>query len=423
MARRFDRRAPGGCASSLLAAACLLGHVACAQTPPPAPAYPYAPNPGWYPQPPPQQQQPSYPPAAPPYAASPPAVPAYPTAAPQPPPGQAPWPQSAPPAYAAAQAPGTPSQWPPYPPPGSVPPPPPTVQAQAEAPAFIFRPYFGLSSVRVSLLADEDPDVVLVPNSSTALGLRAGYGPFVGSASIGVGTAEDPVVYGKSSSLDFGLSSTTKVGGHEVMGTVFFQQYRNFYAENMDELGIDPAHPYRLPDMKLRSFGVAATFFTDPNFSYDDTFLECRVRPTSEATWAFRVALGYLSFDSGGQSLVPPDQADHFGKAAQVSSLDSRYASASIGWASDWRLGAGFYIGMNGMLGLTASARVAKLPTEKLIEPAFGPQVTLHLILGYAGDTFHWGSLTTVDLESETFDDTTLAASRVVSTLFVGVRF
>jgi hypothetical protein len=341
----------------------------------------------------------------------------------QAPPGQAPWAaQPGQPAYAAAQPPAAPgAAWPQYPAPGAQPAP--ALQAQAEPPHFIFRPYFGFSSVRVSLLADTDPDVVLVPNSSNALGLRAGYGPFVGSASIGVGTAKDPAVYGKSSSFDLQLSSTTKVGGHEVMGTVFYQQYKNFFAENMDELGISPDQPYRLPSMKLRSFGVAATYFTDPNFSYDDTFLECRVRPASEATWAFRFSLGYLSFDAGGQSLVPPGQAQRFGKVANLASLDSRYASLSVGWASDWRLGAGFYIGMNGLLGLTASARVAKLPHEDLVEPSFGPQVTLHLILGYAGDTFHWGVFTTADLEGQTFDDTTFATTRVQTTLFVGVRF
>jgi hypothetical protein len=401
---------------------------------PPPPPYPYpqaapaAPYP--YPQPAPPPPYP-YPQAAPP--------PAYPAPAPAPPPQPATWYPPATPVQPGwqqpAQQPGQPAAaWPPYPPPqyaaagqpnwpGAPRAPAAAVLSEAARKPFLIRPFFGISWLGFSVMGKEDPDVDLEPNASGVVGLRGGYGPFVASGSIGTSSQEDPAIYGKSSALDFQFSATTRIGGHEVLGSVFFQQYRNFFVENMEELGIDPAQPYRLPDMSTRNIGVALTYFTDPNFSYDDTFLECRVRPASEATWAFRLSAGYLAMDSGGLSLVPENQRERFGKAADLRTLDSRYASLAVGWASDWRLGAGFYIGMNGMLGLTAAARIARVGIEKLIEPAFGPSVTYHLITGYAGDTFHWGYLATVELESTTFDDTTFAAIRAVNMLFLGLRF
>jgi hypothetical protein len=390
---------------------------------PGGPAQPPAVPQPWYPGPPGAADQapagPSQPPHPDPASASQQPSAWYPPAAPgqpgwQQPAHPPPWPAHAqPPAYAPAGGPGAPSR-------------PRAADARVLAEdtdkKFLLRPFIGISSLGLSLTPDEDPDVDLSPNTSTVMGLRGGYTPFVVSASFGIGEEQDAEVYGKSGALDFQFSAPTRVGGRELLGTVFFQQYKNFFASNMEELGIDPAQPYRLPNMFSRNVGLAATLFTDPKFSYDDTFLEGRARSATEATWAFRLSLGYHAFDTGGQSLIPVEQRMRFGRIGQIHALDSRYASFSVGWASDWRLGKGFFIGMSGLLGLTAAARISRVGTEKFIEPAFGPSVTLHIITGYAGDTFHWGYLGTADLESTNFDDTGLSAIRGLNMLYIGIR-
>ena len=290
---------------------------------------------------------------------------------------------------------------------------------------FLFRPFVGLSSLTLALKAPEDTDLSLEyqPNVALSLGVRGGYGPYMASGSIGTAPSNDSETYGRSRYLDLQFAHSLRADGHEVVTAVFLQQYRGFFLEGARRF--DPAEMdvVTFPKMKAPAVGVAVTFFLDPAFSYEDAFMEYRPRRHSEGSWALRLSLGHMSVDSGGAALVPQTQRQKFGDATGLQSIEANFASASIGYAYDWMIGRGWFLGAQVLAGLSIATTTLVVADERRRQPSFNGAAVVHLASGYAGERFHAGLYAGSDLEGLDVVEASLQVLRNFAIVFGGVRF
>jgi hypothetical protein len=295
---------------------------------------------------------------------------------------------------------------------------------------FLVRPVIGLSTVdlnfkptRPKTSGGEDHQVTWTPNSAMKVGARAGYGPFLATATVDWQPSESVETHGESKGVELQFTGTVRLDGHEVASTVFFQRYHGFYLSTTKDLFPQAESPLLAPRLSLTTYGVSFLFFTDPNFSYDDAFVEYRPKEHGEASWGFRVAMGHLGFDGNGNALMPGKFASDYNDAFGLNYLDATYASAGIGFGADWRPFGRVLLGLSGFVGATFAATSFRIMGYERYTPAIGPSITLQAVAGWSGDLLHWGLMTTVEQEGLRIEGTDVRASRSSVLFFLGVTF
>jgi hypothetical protein len=292
---------------------------------------------------------------------------------------------------------------------------------------FLFRPFFGLSSLSLALESGEGAgDSVTLdyqPNVALSVGARAGYGAYMASGSIATAPSNEPEIYGRSRYLDLQLAHSLRADEHEVVVGIFLQQYRGFYLEGAQRFDPSEMNVVTFPKMKATNIGVTMTFFLDPGFSYEDAFMEYRPERRSEGSWALRLSLGHMSVDTGGAALVPETQRARFGQATGLQSVEANFASATVGYAYDWMIGRGWFLGAQLLFGLNAATATMTMGEDRRRQPSFNIAGVFHLAAGYTGERFHGGLYAGSDLESLRVASSSLQLLRNFAIFFFGVRF
>lgn len=303
--------------------------------------------------------------------------------------------------------------------------------AADEAPAapekdFIVRPALGVVQLSFNLSNEQDDELEFEPNAPLVVGLKVGYRRYQLSGTISTGVAEDAATHGRTSFLDFQLARAFRVARRELVVGLFFQRYRGFHLANLDEA--DPsaeAEPFILPDMRMQNAGGTLTYFLNPDFSYDDAFLEYAPRAAGSGSWALRCSLGNMLMDTGGTPLLPPAQRLNFGLVADLTALQATYASLGGGYAHDWRFGRAsrYLLALALMVGLDVAVQAVTIGGATDSGLSLSPGAAMHLSFAYVGETVHAGIFAFADLETTKVEDATAQVLRGAAMAFIGVRF
>lgn len=302
--------------------------------------------------------------------------------------------------------------------------------AKRDQDLLLVRPVMGLSTVDLTF-SPKNPktpggdthEVTWEPNSALKVGARAGYGPFLATVTVDWRSREAEETHGKSTGVELQFTGTARLDGHEVAGTVFFQRYHGFFLSNTQDLFPGAGSPLLAPRLSLTTYGVSFLFFTDPNFSYDDAFVEYRPKEHGEASWAFRVAMGHLGFDANSNALMPGKFASDFNDAFGLNYLDATYASAGIGFGADWRPFGRVLLGLSGFVGATFAATTHRIMGYERYAPAVGPSASFQAVAGWSGDLIHWGFMLSGDQEGLRIEGTDISSVRASALLFFGLTF
>jgi Domain of unknown function (DUF4421) len=292
---------------------------------------------------------------------------------------------------------------------------------------FLFRPVLGVSTAGLTMTPRNAPIggdrhvMEWKPNSSMKIGARTGYGPFLATATVDLAPANPTETHGSSRGLELQFTGAVRVDDHEIAGTVFFQRYQGFYLSSTENLFPRAEGPLLAPRLALTTYGCSLLFFNDPNFSYDDTFVEYRQREKGEFSLGMRLAVGRFSFISGPNALIPAKFEPDFLGAFGLNALDATYASLGLGFGADWRPFGRLLFGASAFIGGTAAATKFRISGYERSTLALGPSISLQLVAGYAGDLFHWGIMSTAEQETLRIEGTDVTADRANALLFVGL--
>jgi len=289
---------------------------------------------------------------------------------------------------------------------------------------WLVRPLFGVNELDLELSDDNAPDLTYTPNSRLMMGARLGYRRFQFSFTFSVpGTEEDPGRYGQSTTFDLQGATTFHARGHEWLLAGFFQSYRGFFLENTEEL-TPGAPPILYPELDMAMLGGSLTFFTNPEFSYDATFLDYRYRPRGMGSWAFRGTLGLMGFSNGGgASIIPVAAQARYPAVAALNATGSLYTSAGVGYTRDWLFGRHGFLAGTLMLGPTFALQSYELNQVETRAFSVAPNAVVTAATGYIGDTFHGGLYANFEGDSTAIHGTTALMLRIFVAAFVGARF
>lgn len=286
---------------------------------------------------------------------------------------------------------------------------------------FLIRPFLAVDMMALELTRGST-SVEYAPNSQVAVGVRAGYAGVTLSASFDVGASEDPALYGKTEYLALQAGRAFRVAERELFVTLFLHYYEGMYIEDSSAI-IDGAPPIVLPDMTVLSLGATATYYLNPELSYDDTFIEFLPRRDTVGSWTLRMSAGLMGFDNDGQPVLPEPIRPRFGEVGTLSRSGALYVGAMGGYTLDLRFWTRGLLAASLMFGATVAREGHDTDAGNSRSFTVAPSGMLALALGYAGDTFHSGLLTTADLESSQAGPAEEALIRASVALFVGVRF
>ncbi len=293
---------------------------------------------------------------------------------------------------------------------------------------FLLRPILGLSTAGLRLTptrpktpGGDKNKLDWTPNSAMKVGARAGYGPFLATATVDLAPSNPVDTHGKSRGLELGFTSTLRLDGHEIATTFFFQRYSGFYLSTTKDLFPKAESPLLAPRLTLTTYGVSMLFFNDPNFSYDDAFVEYRPKEEGENSLGLRLALGRFTFDAGPNSLIPGKFEADFADAFGLNALAATYASLGIGFAADWRPWGRVLLGLSIFAGATFSTTSFRISGYERRAPIVGPSASSQAVAGWAGNVIHWGLMASTDLEGMRIEGTDLQATRTNVLFFLGL--
>lgn len=286
---------------------------------------------------------------------------------------------------------------------------------------FLIRPFLALDQMSLELTRGS-ATVEYLPNTQLAVGLRAGYAGFTLSASIDVDASEDPALYGKSEYLALQAGRAFRVAERELFVSLFLQYHEGLYIEDSGAL-VDGSPPIVLPDMTVIGLGATATYYLNPELSYDDTFIEFLPRDDTVGSWTLRMSTGLMGFDNGGEPILPEAIRSRFGEVATLSGSGASYVGAMGGYTIDFRFWSRWLLASSLLVGATVAREGHDTDEGNSRSTTLAPAAMLALAFGYAGDTFHSGFLTTADLESSKAGPAEEAIIRTAFAMFVGVRF
>ncbi|HTV17951.1 MAG TPA: DUF4421 family protein [Polyangiaceae bacterium] len=286
---------------------------------------------------------------------------------------------------------------------------------------FLIRPFIALDELSLELTRGDDA-LSFVPNTQLAAGLRVGYAGFTLSGSIDVEASEDPAVYGKTEYLALQAGRAFRVAERELFISAFLQYHEGMYLENSADIAPD-ASPIVLPEMVVLSLGLTATYYLNPEFSFDDTFIEFRPRPDTVGSWTLRLSTGLMGFDNGGVPVVPEQRRASFGDEGTLDSSSALYVGAMGGYSLDFRFFDSWCLAGSLLVGATVASERHHVEQGRREGATLAPSALFALAFGYSGETFHSGLYTSADLESSKSGAVEQALTRVAVAIFAGVRF
>jgi hypothetical protein len=292
---------------------------------------------------------------------------------------------------------------------------------EASEKPFLIRPFLALDQLRLDLTRDEET-LSFVPNTQTAVGLRLGYAGFTISASFDVAASEDPRVYGQTEYIALQLGNAFRVAERELFVAVFLQYHEGLYIETSSDI-LSGFAPIVLPELAVLSLGATATYYLNPEFSYDATFVEFRPRAVSIGSWTLRLSTGLMGFDNQDAPIIPEALRARFGAEGTLSESGALYVGAMGGYSLDLRLLKRWLLAGSVLVGVTVAreGHTTDLGTEQ--GSTVVPSAAFALALGYSGETLHTGVFGSADLESSKAGSVEEQIVRTAVTLFVGVRF
>jgi hypothetical protein len=295
--------------------------------------------------------------------------------------------------------------------------------ARADQPAekrFMLRPYFLVNSMEVTLGHDGGPDLDYESNSPLALGGAIAYRSYELSGALAL-SPDEVSTKGRAKFLDFHLSHAFKVRDRELIADAFFSTYKGLYLTNTHQVEPSMAGYLVRPDMRATLAGGSVSYYFNSGFSYDDVFSEFRRRPRSSGSWTVRLAGGVIDLIAN-EGLVTPSHRARFGIVADLTHDRAVYTSLAGGYAYAlwWR---GFFLGGGLLVGTTGAYQSYQAGAVKHTGLSVDPSVTVRVAMGWAGETWHAGILTNVDLETLNIEGSDLEIQHVAVIMAVGVRF
>jgi hypothetical protein len=286
---------------------------------------------------------------------------------------------------------------------------------------FLIRPFLALDELSLELTRGRE-DLSFVPNAQTAVGLRLGYAGFTISASVDVQASEDPRVYGQTEYLALQAGRAFRIAQRELFVSVFLQYHEGLYIENASDI-LSGSAPIVLPEMVVLSLGATATYYLNPEFSYDATFVEFRPHPETIGSWTLQLSTGLMGFDNGGVPIIPEALRARFGAEGTLNGSGALYVGGTGGYSVDLRLFERWFLAASLLVGATIAreGHTTDLGTEQ--GTTLAPSVAFAVALGYSGDTLHAGLSASADLEGSKAGSVEQQIIRTAVTLFVGVRF
>jgi hypothetical protein len=285
---------------------------------------------------------------------------------------------------------------------------------------FMVRPYFLVNSIEVTLGHGDGPDLDYESNSPLALGGAIAYRDYELSGALPL-SPEDVDSKGRAKFLDFHLGHAFKVRQRELVAEAFFSTYKGLYLTNTHQVEPEVAGNIIRPDLRATMVGASASYYFNRDFSYDDVFSEFRRRPRSSGSFAVRLAAGVVDVIAD-DALVTPAQRSRFGAIGALTHERATYTSLSAGYAYAlwWR---GFFLGGGLLVGATGAYQRYWLGPLVRSGLSVDPSVAVRVALGWAGQTWHTGVTTGVDLESLNLEGADLEIQHIAVIIAVGARF
>jgi len=284
---------------------------------------------------------------------------------------------------------------------------------------FLIRPFFALDETSLDVTRG-DETVSFVPNSRLAAGARVGYSGFTVSISFDIDDSEDPSVYGTTDYLALSAGRAFRIAERELFVTAFMQYHEGLYVENKRS---DAGTPIVLPELFVFTVGLTATYFLNPEFSYDATYVEFLPRDTSVGSWTFRLSTGVMGFQNAGAPVLPEAVRARFGEVDTLNESGALYVGAMGGYSLDLRLWRRWFFAPSLLVGATFAREYYQ--TSELFSRggSIAAAVMAAFALGYSGDTLHAGVGATVDIQGYDAGHAEQSISRATGMLFAGVRF
>jgi hypothetical protein len=286
---------------------------------------------------------------------------------------------------------------------------------------FLIRPFLALDQLSLDV-SRGDTTLSFVPNSKLAVGLRLGYAGFSISASIDVGASEDERVYGKTDYLALQAGRAFRVAERELFISAFLQYHQGLYLDNTSQIA-PGSSPIVLPEMTVLSLGVTASYYLNPEFSFDDTFVEFRPREHSVGSWTLRLSTGLMGYDNASIPIVPEPSRAAFGAEGTLDGSAALYLGGMGGYSVDFRFFDSWCLASSLLIGVTLAREGHETALGEEQGTTLAPSALFALALGYSGETFHAGIFSYADVESDKAGDVEQDITRIAFALFAGVRF
>lgn len=292
-------------------------------------------------------------------------------------------------------------------------------EAEEHEKLFLIRPFIALDQLSLDLTRG-DETLTFLPNTKLAVGLRLGYAGFSISASVDVQASEESSEYGKTEYLALQLGRGFRVARRELFISAFLQYHEGLYLESSSDAA---PGPIVFPELTVLSLGVTATYYLNPEFSYDDTFVEFRPREDSVGSWTLRLSSGLMGFDNVGLPVIPEPYRAAFGAEGTLAESSALYVGAMGGYSVDFRFWGGWCVASSLLIGLTVAREAHTVEPGTRRDTTVAPSAMFALALGYSGETLHAGIYTFADIESYKTGPVQQDITRTAVALFVGVRF
>jgi hypothetical protein len=284
---------------------------------------------------------------------------------------------------------------------------------------FLIRPFLAMDETSLDITRGDDT-VSFVPNSRLAAGARVGYSGFSLSISFDVDDAEDASVYGTSDYLALSAGRAFRIADRELFVSGFLQYHEGLYVESTRS---DTGAPIVLPELFVFTVGLTATYYLNPEFSYDATFVEFLPRDTSIGSWTFRLSTGIMGFDNAGAPVLPDAARARFGDVATLNESGAIYVGAMGGYTLDLRLWRRWFFAPALLLGATFAREYYQTAERLARGGSIAGAAQVAFALGYSGDTLHTGIGVNVDFEGYDAGPAEQSIFRAAVMLFAGVRF
>jgi uncharacterized protein DUF4421 len=291
----------------------------------------------------------------------------------------------------------------------------------ADEKRFLIRPFIAMDQLSLDVTRG-DTTLAFVPNTQLALGLRLGYSGFSVSASVDIEASEDEAVYGKSDYLALQAGRGFRVAGRELFISGFLQYHEGLYLESSSDIA-PGSGPLVFPEMTLVSLGVNASYYSNPEFSFDDTFVEFRPRAHTVGSWTLRLSTGLMGFDNADQPVIPEQRRASFGDQAGLTASAALYLGAMGGYTIDVRFFDSWCLAGSLLLGATLAREYHETDRGAERGVTLGPAALVALAFGYSGETFHAGIFAHADAEAYKAGPVEQDITRIAVAAFAGVRF